>query len=133
MSNGVIRLNLRNGLCLSLIGRITLIAVSGSTVLTSLCQTINVSSTYHHQASPSQQTQVVTTMAGSCTSGGEDYFAVRVDLADSASKSILSSNRPPIGYNANNFSVKVENVVTTPLTNQTWPIDVDTFLLQVGE
>ena len=70
-----------------------------------ICQTVTVSSTYPNQASPNQQVQVTTTVAGSCTSDGEDYFAVRVDLADGVSKSLLSSNSVPIGYNANNFSV----------------------------
>ena len=109
-----------------------LLAVSGSTVRASLCQTITVSSAYPRQASPGQQLQIVTEIAGSCTSDGEDYFAVRVDLADSASKSILSSNSTSIGYNANNFSVSVENVATAPLINGTWPLDVNTYMLQAG-
>jgi hypothetical protein len=48
------------------------------------------------------------------------------------SKSILSSNSTSIGYNANNFSVSVENVATTPLNNGTWPVDVDTYMIQAG-
>lgn len=109
-----------------------LLALSGSAVRASLCQTINVSSAYPHQASAGQQIQIVTTVAGSCTSDGEDYFAVRVDLADSVSNSVLSSNSTPIGYNANNFSVSVENFATAPLSNQTWPINVDTYFIQSG-
>jgi len=125
-------LNLRIAIHIGLIAWIILLALSGSTVKASLCQTITVSSAYPRQASPGQQTQIVTKVAGSCTSDGEDYFAVRVDLADSVSKSILSSNSTSIGYNANNFSVSVENVATAPLNNGTWPLDVNTYMLQAG-
>lgn len=128
----MIQLNLRIAIHITLIGYIVLLALSGSNVKANLCQTITVSSTYPHQASPGQQVRLVTTVAGSCTSDGEDYFAVRVDLADSVSKSILSSNSTSIGYNANNFSVSVENVATTPLNNGTWPVDVDTYMIQAG-
>ena len=128
----MIRLNLRTALQVSLIGMAILVAISGSTVRASLCQTITVSSAYPRRASPGQQTQIVTKVAGSCTSDGEDYFAVRVDLADSASKSILASNSTSIGYNANNFSVSVENVATAPLNNGTWPLNVNTYMLQAG-
>ena len=125
-------MNLRTALQVSLIGLVILLAISGSNVKASLCQTVTVSSTFPHQASPGQQVQLVTTVAGSCTSDGEDYFAVRVDLADGVSKSIISSNSTSIGYNANNFSVRVENVATAPLSNGTWPIDVDTYMIQAG-
>jgi hypothetical protein len=109
-----------------------LLAISGSNVRAGLCQTIIVYSAYPHQASPGQQIRFITTVAGSCTSDGEDYFAVRVDLADSVSKSIISSNSTPIGYNANNFSVSIENSASAPLINGTWPVDVDTYMLQAG-
>jgi len=109
-----------------------LLAASGSTASASLCQTVTVSSAYPHQASPGQRIQFVTTVAGSCTSDGEDYFSVRVDLANSVSKSIISSNSTAIGYNANNFSVSVENVAAAPMSNGTWSIDVDTYMAQAG-
>lgn len=125
-------MNKRTALLATLIGVLMLLAISGSTVRASLCQTVTVSSTYPHQASPGQHVQLVTTVAGSCTSDGEDYFAVRVDLADGVSKSIISSNSTPIGYNANNFSVRVENAATAPLSNGTWRIDVDTYMVQAG-
>jgi hypothetical protein len=76
--------------------------------------------------------QVSTTVAGSCTSDGEDYFSVRVNLLDGASKTLLSANSTKIGYNANNFSVTVQNAATTPSTNQTWPMEIDTYLIQAG-
>ena len=117
---------------MSLIGLALLLATSGSTVRASLCQTVTVSSAYPHQASPGQRIQFVTTVAGSCTSDGEDYFSVRVDLANSVSKSIISSNSTAIGYNANNFSVNVENGATAPISNGTWSIDVDTYMTQAG-
>src|SRR5208282_1010450 len=128
----MIQLNLRIAIHLTLIGCIMLLALSGSTVKANLCQTVTVSSTYPHQASPGQQVQLVTTVSGSCTSDGEDYFAVRVDLADSLSKAILSSNSTSIGYNANNFSVNVRNVATAPTSNGTWSLDVDTYMIQAG-
>jgi hypothetical protein len=46
--------------------------------------------------------------------GHHNYYAVRVGLADGVSKSLLSSNSVPIGYNANNFSVTVQNAATVP-------------------
>ena len=128
----MIQLNLRIVIHIALIGCIVLLALPGSTVKANLCQTITVSSAYPHQASPGQQIPFVTTVSGSCTSDGEDYFAVRVDLADSSSKAILSSNSTSIGYNANNFSVNVQNVATTPMSNGTWPVDVDTYMIQAG-
>jgi len=115
-----------------LVGLVMLLALSRSDVRASLCQTINVSTSYPHQASPGQRIQLVTNVKGSCTSDGENYFAARVDLADNASKSVLASNSTPIGYNANNFSVNVENFATTPSNNGTWPIDINTYVLQAG-
>ena len=98
----------------------------------SLCQTVGASTVYPHSALPDRRVSIVTTVAGSCTSDGEDYFAVRVDLVDGVSKAILSSNSTPIGYNANNFTVNVRNSITSPKSNQSWPIDVDTYLVQAG-
>ena len=53
-------------------------------------------------------------------------------MADGSSKAILSSNSTSVGYNANNFSVNVQNVATTPLSNGTWTMDVDTYMIQAG-
>jgi len=125
-------LNLRTALCLSLIGVALLTTASFSTVTASLCQTVAVSSSYPHAVFPKQEIRVVTTVAGSCTSNGEDYFAARVDLVDNASKLILASNSTVIGYNANNFSVHVDNAASTPSTNETWSIEVDAYLIQAG-
>ena len=104
--------------------------ISSSIVAASTCQTVAVSSNYPQQAAPNEQVQVITTIAGSCTSSGEDYFAVRVDVADGASKSLLSENSVPIGYNANNFSVKVQNSATTPAGNQTWLIEINSYMIE---
>lgn len=98
----------------------------------SLCQTVGTSSSYAHSALPGQLVRVTTTIAGSCTSDGEDYFAVRVDLVDGASKLVLSSNSTPIGYNANNFSVSVHNAALSPRSNETWTVIVNTYLIQAG-
>ena len=125
-------MNSRATLCLPFILVILLLAISSSTAAGSLCQTIKVSSTYPHQASPTGQMQVITTVAGSCTSDGEDYFSVRVDLLDGASNTLLSANSAKIGYDANNFSVTVQNAATAPSTNQTWPVEIDTYLIQAG-
>lgn len=129
---GLVLLTPRILLYTCLIVGLVLVMISGSIVTASPCQTIIVSSTYPHQASPNQQIQVTTTIAGSCMSNGEDYFAVRVDLVDNASKSPLSSNSAPIGYNAKNFSVIVHNAATAPPSNHTWPIEVETYLTQAG-
>lgn len=117
--------------CLLLAGLgFTLISFPSATA--SLCQTIRASSGYPQSALPDRNVSVITTVAGSCTSDGEDYFAVRVDLIDSTSNMILSSNSTPIGYNANNFTVSVRNAAISPNGNQSWAIDVNTYLIQAG-
>jgi len=125
-------MNSRATVCLALIVAVLLVVIPGSSVAGSLCQSIKVSSTYPHQAPPRGQMQVITTAAGSCTSDGEDYFSVRVDLLDGTSNTLLSANSAKIGYDANNFSVTVQNAATAPSTNQTWPLEVDTYLIQAG-
>jgi hypothetical protein len=57
---------------------------------------------------------------------------VRVDLIDVPSSLIVSSNSTPIGYNATNFTVTVENMVTTPSNNGTWHIHVDVYVIRAG-
>ena len=125
-------LKLSSAVCLGLIGSILFLTILGYPVSASLCQSVNVSSSYPNQTFPNHPVQVITTVAGSCTSDGEDYFAVRVDLVDGTTKSILSSNSAPVGYNAVNFSAKVQNTAIAPLRNQTWPIEIDTYLIQAG-
>lgn len=125
-------MRLSSAVGLSLVGSILFVVILGYPVSASLCQSVNVASSYPHQTFPNQPVQVITTVAGSCTSDGEDYFAVRVDLVDSTTKSILSSNSAPIGYNAVNFSAKVQNTAIAPLRNQTWPIEIDTYMIQAG-
>ena len=105
---------------------------TSSVASASLCQLSNVSSSYPHQALPNQQIQFSTNVVGSCDSDGEDYFAVRVDLVDSQSNSMSSSNSVPVGYNANNFSVTVENHIVTPHENMTWPLEIDVYVLESG-
>ena len=122
----------RTSLYLGLTAVTILVLVSAPTTTASLCQTVSVSFAYPQQALPNQSVPVTTTVAGSCTSDGEDYFAVRVDLVDATSHLTLASNSTPIGYNANNFSVNVKNTVTSPIQNQTWPVEVDTYLVQAG-
>jgi hypothetical protein len=119
-------------LCLTLIAATLLVAISSHVAIASLCQAVTVSSTYPHQESPGGQVQVSTTVSGSCTSDGEDYFSVRVDLSDGTTKALLSANSAKIGYSANNFSVTIQNAAVAPSTNQTWPVEIDTYLIQAG-
>ena len=126
------QMKLHTPLLLVLLAATALTILASSPAHASLCQTIRVSTGYPHSAFPNQAVSVMTTVAGSCTSDGEDYFAVRVDLADSVSNVILSSNSTPIGYNANNFSVAVHNAATSPKNNQTWTINVNTYLVDAG-
>jgi hypothetical protein len=116
----------------SLLAWILFMFSTSSVASASLCQLSNVSSSYPHQALPNQQIQVSTNVAGSCASNGEDYFAVRVDLVDRLSNSISSSNSVPVGYNAKNFSVTVENHAMTPNENVTWPLEIDVYVLESG-
>jgi hypothetical protein len=57
---------------------------------------------------------------------------VRVDLVGNATDTVLSSNSTPIGYNADNFSVRVENRMLSPQGNETWLVDANTYLTQAG-
>ena len=98
----------------------------------SLCQLGKVGSNYPHQSLPNQQIQVNTSVAGSCASDGENYFSIRVDVIDKHSNSMLSSNSVPIGYNAKNFSVIVQNVAVTPQGNVTWPLGIDVYVIESG-
>jgi hypothetical protein len=118
--------------CWIVVTGICLTILSGPSANATLCQTIGAHTLYPHSALPGQVVPVTTTVAGSCTSDGEDYFGVRVDVVDSTSNIVLSSNSTPIGYNANNFSVKVSNAALSPKNNQTWSIDVNTYLIEAG-
>jgi len=111
---------------------VTLIILSAPSATASLCQTIQVSFAYPRQALPNRSVPITTTVAGSCTSDGEDYFGLRVDVLDGVSHGVLSSNSTPIGYNANNFSVNVENAAVSPANNQSWPLQINTYLIQAG-
>jgi hypothetical protein len=122
----------RTVLCLCLITAAVSVLGLTPSATASLCQTIAVSTAYPHQALTKQTVSLTTTVTGSCTSDGEDYFAVRVDLVDNASSTVLSSNSTSIGYNANNFSVNVGNTAVSPQKNQTWLITVNTYLIQAG-
>ena len=104
----------------------------GSTVSGVRCQIIGVSYAYPSQALPSQQIQVDTTVAGSCASNGEDYYAVRVDLVDTQSSYIVSSSSTPIGHNATDFNVTAVNPVMTPAANLTWPLQIHVYVIRAG-
>lgn len=116
-------------LCICLIAGVLLMAISNSNIAAQSCQKVTVSSDYPKQAAPNEQVQVTTTIAGSCISGPEDYFSVRVDITDQVSKAFLSSESAPIGYDITNFSVKVQNSASTPAGNRTWLIEIDSYLI----
>jgi hypothetical protein len=111
---------------------ITVLSLSHSVALAARCQVGNVTYSIPQQAAPAQRIETATTVDGSCVSDGEDYYSVRVDLVDAPSSSIVSSNSTPIGYDATNFTVTVENIATTPSNNGTWYIDVDVYVIRAG-
>ena len=119
-------------LSISLVAGIFMILITTSAVSSSLCTLVSVTSTYPHEALPNQQIQVSTTIVGSCASDGEDYFSARADLVDKLANSTISSNSIPIGYNAKNFSVTIQNVALTPSLNMTWPLEVDVYVTESG-
>ena len=92
----------------------------------------NVSYSYPRAAAPSQQVDFATGVVGSCVSNGEDYYAVRVDLIDLNANLTISSSDTPIGYNASAFNVTAHNLVTTPASNVTWPIEIHLYVIRAG-
>jgi hypothetical protein len=57
---------------------------------------------------------------------------IRVDLVDIPSSSIVSSNSTSIGYQASNFTVTAENIVTTPANNGTWHVGIYLYVIREG-
>ena len=106
--------------------------ISNPSVFAARCQISNVSYGYPHQAATSQQILVTSTVTGSCVSNGEDYYLIRVDLVDIPSSSIVSSNSTSIGYQASNFTVTAENIVTTPANNGTWHVGIYLYVIREG-
>ncbi len=126
-------MNPRILLCACLVAAVFLITISTSNVAAQSCQKVTVSSNYPKQATPNAQVQVTTTIDGTCLSGPEDYFSVRVDITDSVSKALLSSESAPLGYATTNFSVSVQNSASTPADNGTWLIEIDSYLFIDGQ
>jgi hypothetical protein len=116
--------------CLVLAALVALLALS--TVSAVRCQISNVFYAYPQGAQPNQQINVSTNIAGSCASDGEDYYAVRVDLVDPSSGSIISSSDVPIGYNAKSFNVTTSNPATAPSVNGTWPLQIHVYVIRAG-
>lgn len=116
--------------CLLLAGLVALLALA--TVSAVRCQISNVTYAYPQSAQPNQQVNVTTNIAGSCASDGEDYYAVRVDLVDPSSSSIISSSSVPIGYNAKSFNVTTSNPATAPSANGTWAIQIHVYVIRAG-
>ena len=111
---------------------IIVLAPSHSIAFAARCQIRNVSYMIPQQAAPSQRIVTATTVSGSCETNGEDYYSIRVDLIDVPSSLTVSSNSTPIGYNATNFTIRVENMPTTPSNNGTWHIDVNVYVIRAG-
>jgi len=118
--------------CVTLVAGIAFLIISMPSANATLCQKVAVSINYPRQADENQVVRVSSTVAGSCVSDGADYFAVRADLVDNFTGAILGSNSTPIGYDANNFSVTVWNAAVTPKSNESWPVAVNTYLIQAG-
>ena len=128
-----IRMNLsRIVYCALAFSFILIISLSQSSVAAARCQISSVSPSLPTQAMPNQQIESSTSVAGSCVSDGEDYYSVRVDLVDSSSGAIISSNSTAIGYNAENFTVTVGNSATTPSYNGTWHLYVNVYVIRAG-
>jgi len=106
--------------------------ISNPSVFAARCQISNVSYGYPHQAETSQRILVTSTVTGSCVSNGEDYYLIRVDLVDIPSSLIVSSNSTSIGYQASNFTVTAENLVTTPGNNGTWHVAIYVYVIREG-
>ena len=111
---------------------IALVSLSHSSVAAVRCQVSSPSYVIPSVVVPGQQIQTATSVSGSCTSDGEDYYSVRVDLIDANSGFILSDNSTPIGYNATHFTVTVENTATAPSTNGTWKLNLDVYVIRAG-
>ena len=112
---------------------LAIIAAGNSPVSGALCQIRGVSYRFPNQASPNQQIQVGTTVAGSCQTDVFRFYLLRADLSDKRSGLIISSNSTPIGYNARNFTVTVTNLATTPQgSNATWPLEVHAYVILAG-
>lgn len=111
---------------------LVIVLAPSQSALAARCQVANVAYSIPQQAEPGARIETATTVSGSCVSNGEDYYSVRVDLIDAPSALIVSSNSTPIGYNATNFTVTVENMVTTPSNNGTWHIDIDVYVIRAG-
>jgi len=111
---------------------ILLVVLASSTVAGARCQVSGVSYNYPSQVMPGQQIQVDTTVAGSCVSNGEDYYAVRVDLVDLRSGYIISSSDTPIGHNATEFNVTAVNPLNSPTVNMTWPLQIHVYVIRAG-
>jgi len=111
---------------------VIVLARSSPIAFAARCQIRNVSYMIPLQAAPSQRIETASTVSGSCVSDGEDYYSIRVDLIDVPSSLIVSSNSTPIGYNATNFAVTVENMVTTPANNGTWHIVLNVYVIRAG-
>lgn len=115
-------------LCICLIAAAVLMTISAPSVAAQNCKKATASSNYPKQATSNETIQVITTITGSCSMGSEDFLAVRVDITDPATKLPLSMESASVGYSVANFSVTVQNYVLAPAGNQTWQIEIDSYL-----
>jgi len=97
------------------------------------CKITGVSYDYPREAQPGQRIRVNTTVNGSCVTDQMKYYSVRVDLVDLTSGNTITIGSSPIGYKAENFSVTVTDVATTPSTpNASWPVQVRVYVMNAG-
>jgi hypothetical protein len=97
------------------------------------CKITGVSYDYPREAQPGQRIQVKTTVNGSCVTDQMKYYSVRVDLVDLTSGNTITISSSPIGYRAENFSVTVTDVATTPsIQNASWPVQVRVYVMNAG-
>jgi len=109
-----------------------LVTVSTSPVSAARCHITNVSYLYPHTAPPNQQIEIETTIAGSCTTTGMDYYSARVDLVGVSCYGRTCSNYTVIGFEAAPFNVKVYNWASTPNHTGTLPLQIHVYVIRNG-
>lgn len=125
-------MKLRAGVLLGLLVILFLLSRS-SPVRANLCRIDGVSYDYPREAQPDQQIQVNTNVRGSCFTGLQRYYTVRVDLADATTGNTITASSNPVGYLAENFSVTVTDTAITPsISNASWRLQIRVYVIDNG-
>ena len=109
-----------------------LLTMTMSPVGAARCHVDSVSYLYPHTALPNQQFEVQTTIVGSCTSTGMDYYSARVDLMGVSCNYRTCSNYTVIGFRADPFNVTVYNWASTPNYSGTFPLQIHVYVIRNG-